>query len=175
MRACVKCPLWSSWLPALISGWALGLKHYTSCKTSSISDRNSSRPGYDLIDNSNLSSFCRKYWIDPSFFMSSVNITSNSYRLRITWNDLFKRKTALSPRPYCQWSSSFWECTLPKFWRYNKARSPILRANSSKILTIQQGQPQGVSSVGNPRQASTGFNSGSYLNGCKKCSLFFWV
>ena len=35
--------------------------------------------------------------------------------------------------------------------------------HSSKILTIQQGQPQGVSSVGNPRQASMGHNSGSLM------------
>ena len=35
--------------------------------------------------------------------------------------------------------------------------------HSSKILTIQQGQPRGVSSIGNPRQASTGFNSGSLM------------
>ncbi len=38
-------------------------------------------------------------------------------------------------------------------------------AHSSKILTIQQGQPRGVSSGGNPRQASTGFNSGSLMAG----------
>ncbi len=30
-----------------------------------------------------------------------------------------------------------------------------------KILTIQQGWPRGVSSVGNPRQVSKGFSSGS--------------
>ncbi len=33
--------------------------------------------------------------------------------------------------------------------------------HSSKILTIHQGLPRGVSSVGNPRGPLTGFNSGS--------------
>ncbi len=33
------------------------------------------------------------------------------------------------------------------------------RLHSPKIPTIQQGRPRGVSSVGNPRQASTGFTS----------------
>ncbi len=41
--------------------------------------------------------------------------------------------------------------------------SGTLTMHSSKILTIQQGQPRGVSSVGNPRQASIGFNSGSLM------------
>ncbi len=46
--------------------------------------------------------------------------------------------------------------------------------HSSKILTIQQGQPRGVSSIGNPRQASTGFNSESLISykvckGLTKC------
>ncbi len=36
-----------------------------------------------------------------------------------------------------------------------------LYLHSHKILTKQQGWPRGVSSVGNPRQALTGFNSGS--------------
>ena len=35
--------------------------------------------------------------------------------------------------------------------------------HSSKILMIQQAQPWGVSFVGNPRQVSTGFNSGSLI------------
>ena len=33
--------------------------------------------------------------------------------------------------------------------------------HSSKILTIQQGLPRGVNSVGNPWGSLTGFNSGS--------------
>ncbi len=43
--------------------------------------------------------------------------------------------------------------------------------HSSKILMIQQGQPWGVSSVGNPRQAPTGFNSGSSISH-KVCRIF---
>ncbi len=35
--------------------------------------------------------------------------------------------------------------------------------HSSKILTIQQGHSRRVSSIGNPRQASTGVNSGSLM------------
>ncbi len=40
---------------------------------------------------------------------------------------------------------------------------PYISLHSSKILTIQQGQPRGVSSIGNPRQASTGNYSGNLM------------
>ncbi len=36
----------------------------------------------------------------------------------------------------------------------------LIHVHSSKILTIQQGLPRGVSSVGNPRRPLTGFHSG---------------
>ncbi len=58
----------------------------------------------------------------------------------------------------------FWTCprfvvklaamqTLHSQYTQNKRR-----VHSSKILTIQQGVPRGVSSVGNPRGPLTGFN-----------------
>ncbi len=37
----------------------------------------------------------------------------------------------------------------------------LILTHSNEILTKQQGWPREVSSVGNPRQALTGFNSGS--------------
>ncbi len=58
----------------------------------------------------------------------------------------------LSAFPVRIWTKLF--CKLP-FFRYY----PLV--HSHKILTKQQGWLRGVSSVGNPRQALTGFNSGS--------------
>ncbi len=46
-------------------------------------------------------------------------------------------------------------------YMYSEKFSRIWTLHSHKILTKQQGWPQGVSSVGNPLQALTGFNSGS--------------
>ncbi len=52
--------------------------------------------------------------------------------------------------------------------RYNRDQSGNLKVlHSQKILTIQQDQRQSVSSVGNPRQASTGLNS--------SCLTSLWI
>ena len=54
-------------------------------------------------------------------------------------------------------------CLVVVMWSSGSHRGTMCTIQySSKILTIQQGQPLGVSSTVNPWQASTGFNSGEF-------------
>ncbi len=63
--------------------------------------------------------------------------------------------------PYILWRSRshFYGKTMRSWNLHIPFKIPLL--HSSKILTIQQGIPRGVSSIGNPRGPLTGFNSGS--------------